>query len=140
MFVQKAMNSGKLTIFGDGAQYRSLIHVQDVANAVLTVLRAPRYVRDRQVFHVGEESNNITVKDLAECVCANVPGATIEYKAQADTDRRDYRIDCQKIKNTLDWTANYSVEDGIRELAEKLREAPVDFSQQKYRNNGYDYK
>lgn len=139
MFVSKALRDGKLTIFGSGLQYRSLIHVRDVARAVLAAVTAPRYVRDRQVFHVGEEGNNVTVKDLAECVCEHVPGADIEYREQADTDRRDYRIDCQKIKNVLGWHAEYGVADGIAELAEKLRERGDELDSPAYRNDRIEY-
>lgn len=140
LFAYKALTEGKLTIFGDGSQYRSLIHVRDVAAGLVHAMEVPRYLRDRQVFHIGEESNNVTVRHLAETVKQFVPETEIIFSSQADTDRRDYRINCTKIKNGLNWKATYSVEDGMKEMVEKLREGLIDPEAPQWRNNLYDYR
>ncbi|MCG8493444.1 MAG: NAD(P)-dependent oxidoreductase [Sneathiellales bacterium] len=140
LFVYKALKDKKITIHGDGMQYRSLIHVRDVARALVDALQAPRYVRDRQIFHVGEETNNVTVRDLAELVKKYLPETEIEYQQVEDSDRRDYRITCQKIKNRLNWQAEYSVEQGIQELIEKLQSGTIDLEGPQYRNNNFDYR
>ncbi len=138
-FAYLALTKGQLKIFGDGLQYRSLIHVRDVANAMVTALEAPRYLRDRQIFHVGEEANNVTVKHLAETVQKYVPGTEILYLEEENTDRRDYRISCNKIKNSLNWRAAYSVEDGIREMVENLRDGKIEATAPQYWNNQFEY-
>ena len=140
MFAHRALRDGKITIYGDGKQYRSLIHVNDVANAVLTTLESPRYVRQNQTFHVGEERNNVTIRELAECVCEQVPGAKVEYNPTADTDRRDYRIDCQKIKNALNWSAKVTVPEGVAELVERLKNTTEDVQATNLRNDGFEYR
>ncbi len=139
LFVYKAWRNGRITLFGDGQQYRSLIHVRDVARAVVTVLVAPRFARDRRLFHVGEETNNKTVREIAEIVRLCLPGTEIETKPSQPTDRRNYRINCQRFKNILGWQAEYSVEQGIRELAEKLRSEGLDWESPRLRNNRFDY-
>ena len=140
LFVYQAIKERKIKIFGDGSQYRSLIHVKDVANGLVHALDSPRYLRDRQVFHIGEESNNITVKQLASYVADCVPGTEIEFIGGAPTDRRDYKINCQKIKNTLNWKANLTVLDGIKEMAEKMQDGSVDLESKAYRNNTFAYE
>ena len=140
LFVYNAIKQGYIEIYGDGSQYRSLIHVMDVADALVHALESPSYLRDRQTFHVGEESNNVTVKQLAEFVADSVPGTEVRYKGEAATDRRDYRINCQKIKNTLNWKAQYSVEHGIREMAENIQATSRDLASNIYRNDTFDYK
>lgn len=139
LFAYKALRDGELTIFGDGSQYRSLIHVQDVADALVTALDAPRYLRDRQVFHVGEENNNVTVREIAEMVKDALPETKINFSGGADTDRRDYRIGCTKIKNGLNWKAKFSVRDGINDIIQNLKAGTIDPTDPKHRNDQTDY-
>ena len=140
LFVYKALKEGKITIFGDGKQYRSLIHVDDVAEAVMKVFTSPRFMREGRLFHVGEESNNKTVAEIASIVKRVLPDTEIEFKTGQPTDRRDYRINCKRLQNVLGWKAKYSVEDGIVELADKLQNLEWDWESPKYRNNLFDYK
>lgn len=139
LFAYNAWKNGKMTIFGNGQQYRSLIHVRDIARAMVQTLEAPRFMRDGKIFHVGEETNNKTVKEIAEIVLKRLPDAQLEMKEGQPSDRRDYKINCQKLKNTIGWKASYSVEDGINELVEKFENMKMDWDSWKYRNDNFKY-
>ena len=127
-------------MYGDGLQYRSLIHVHDVARALVQTLEKPRFMRSGRIFHVGEESNNKTVREIAELIQANVPGTEIDFVKGKPTDRRDYRINCSRVKNSIGWEAQYSVEDGIKELLEKLNTLDWDWESPRFYNSSYDYE
>jgi len=137
--VYNAWKNGKVSIYGDGLQYRSLIHVRDIASALVDVLEAPRFIRSGKIFHLGEESNNMTVKEIAETVKDFLPETQIEYNDGKPSDRRDYRINCQKLKNIIGWKARYSVNDGIEELIKKFQECEFDWDSDKYRNSSFQY-
>ncbi len=139
LFAYNAWRHKKLTIFGDGLQYRSLIHVKDVARALVETLEAPRFMRSGKIFHVGEETNNKTVKKIAEIVKKLIPETEIEINPGKPSDRRDYRINCQKLKNVIGWHARYTVEDGIKELINKFETLDWDWESARYRNNKFDY-
>jgi len=139
LFAYNAWKKGEMTIFGDGQQYRSLIHVHDIARALVQTLLAPRFIRDRKIFHLGEEENNKTVKEIAEIVLQRLPQAKLKMNEGEPSDRRDYKINCQKLKNTVGWKAEYSVEDGINELVEKFEALDLDWDSWKYRNNNFKY-
>jgi len=139
LFAYKAWKEGEVTIYGDGAQYRSLIHVRDIATAFVDTLEAPRFMREGKIFHLGEESNNKTVKEIAETVKARLPETKIRFLEGQDSDRRDYRINCKKLQNIIGWKAKYSVEDGINELIEKFETFDWDWESDKYRNSAYEY-
>nr|WP_321258556.1 NAD(P)-dependent oxidoreductase [uncultured Pseudodesulfovibrio sp.] len=139
LFAYRAWKEGKITIFGDGMQYRSLIHVHDVAKAVVHTLDTPRFLRDRKIYHLGEEANNRTVRDIAMIVKGYMPETEVEFLEGEPTDKRDYKINCQRIKNILGWKAQYTVEDGIKQMLEKLEENDWDWESFKYRNNKFDY-
>lgn len=139
LFAYNAWKKGEMTIFGDGMQYRSLIHVRDVAKALVQTLEAPRFMRDCKIFHLGEETNNRTVKEIAQTVQKKIPGARILMNDDKPSDRRDYRINCSRIKNIIGWRAEYSVEQGIDELIEKFSSMDMDLESWKYRNNNFKY-
>jgi len=139
LFSYKAWKEGKITIYGDGRQYRSLIHVKDVARAFVETLETPRFIRSGKIYHLGEESNNKTVYEIAETVKKYIPAAKIEYIRDRTSDRRDYRINCQKIKNNIGWQAKCSVEDGIKELIDKFDTLGWDWEAEKYRNSSFEY-
>jgi len=139
LFAYNAWKNGKMTIFGDGQQYRSLIHVRDIARAMVQTLESPRFIRDGHIFHLGEEQNNKTVKEIAEIVLRRLPEARLEFNEGKPSDRRDYKINCQKLKNTIGWKAEYSVEKGIDELVEKFETMDMDWDSWKFRNNDFRY-
>ena len=139
LFAYHAWKKGVMTIFGDGSQYRSLIHVRDVARALVQTLEAPRYMRDGHIFHLGEETSNLTVRQIAEIVHKRIPSARIQLNDTTPSDRRDYRINCQKIRNTIGWQAGHTVEDGINELVDKFETMDLDWESWKYRNNNFKY-
>jgi nucleoside-diphosphate-sugar epimerase len=139
LFAYRAWKEGKMTIYGDGHQYRSLIHVKDVARGFVDMLETPRFIRSGKIFHLGEESNNKTIREIAEIVQRFLPGSKIEFIKDKPTDRRDYRINCQKLTNIIGWKADYSVEEGIEELIEKLETLDWDWDAAKYRNSSFKY-
>lgn len=139
LFAYKAWKEGKMTIFGDGMQYRSLIHVQDIARALVQTLEAPRFMRDGKIFHLGEETNNCTVKEIAQAVQRRIPTAQICMNDAKTSDRRDYKINCQKLKNIIGWKALYSVEDGINEMVDKFESLDMDWESWQFRNNHFKY-
>jgi nucleoside-diphosphate-sugar epimerase len=139
-FAFNAWKTGKVTIFGDGSQYRSLIHVADVARALVDALEAPRFIRSGKIFHVGEQANNRTVRQIAETVRSLLPGTEITYRPDRPTDRRDYQINCRRFQNTVGWKARHSVEEGIGELLEKFKSLDWDWEANRFRNSPFDYR
>ena len=139
LFAHKALTEGEINIFGDGKQFRSLIHVFDVARAIVAVLEQPRFKRDRRTFHVGDQRNNRTVAEIAERVAEYVPGTKVNYKPGEPTDKRDYKINCTKIRNAIGWERTMSVEDGIADVVENLKALDVTYDPMVHSNAHYPY-
>jgi len=139
LFAYRAWKERKITIYGDGSQYRSLIHVKDVAKAFVDVLETARFIRSGKIFHVGERGNNRSVREIAECITNILPETEIEFISDKATDRRDYRINCQKIQNIIGWKAQYSVEEGVKEMIEKFETLGWDWDSYRFRNSSFEY-
>jgi len=113
-----AFTTGKIRIMSDGMPWRPLIHIQDICQAFIAVLKAPRDLIHNQVFNVGQNSQNYRVKDIVETIERAMPEASIEYTGEHGLDSRTYRVDFSKFNKTLNnyFKPEWDMEKGVKEL------------------------
>lgn len=109
----RARQDGSVTIY-NGQQWRPFIHVRDVVEAILLSLEAPVRLVGGQIFNVGDARLNHTLQQVAEVIKEVFPDTNVEHVA--NSDRRNYRVNFDKIRNRLGFEAHYSLHDGIEEL------------------------
>jgi nucleoside-diphosphate-sugar epimerase len=124
LFTAKAAEGEEITIFG-GSQWRPFIHVDDVARAFIKCLESPLEKVGRQVFNVGDNSLNSQISDIGNMVSELLPGTKIERQTDL-TDKRDYRVCFDKIRNTLDFTCNMTIQDGVAEIRNAIQNGMID--------------
>lgn len=95
-----ARTSGELKMTSDGSPWRPLVHVNDICEAILLSLEAPREVVHNQVFNVGSDEQNYRIRDIAEIVGAAFPGCVVSY-GPSSGDTRSYRVSIDKIRRHL---------------------------------------
>lgn len=110
---------GFLTVRG-GTQWRPLVHVIDSARAFVAVLEADSDNIGGQIFNVGSRDHNFRIQDLADKVVYSCgKGHTVQDKSELDT--RSYRVNCDKILRTLNFSLTKNPEDGAKEIFEALK-------------------
>ncbi|MGI9356291.1 MAG: NAD-dependent epimerase/dehydratase family protein [Rhizobiaceae bacterium] len=119
-----AWTTGKLSIMGDGTQWRPMIHVSDVALAIMFMLDAPAERVSGQVFNVGSASDCYQIGALGEVVSRCV-GRRVEIEWYGEPDRRSYNVDFQKIER-LGYRTKLNVEDGVMEICAALEAKKID--------------
>jgi nucleoside-diphosphate-sugar epimerase len=97
-----------LKVFG-GEQWRPLLHVKDVAEAMIYGLENNL----SGIYNLSER--NVILKDIAEEILKLVPGATVEYNELPFEDQRNYKVKNDKILAT-GWKPKYILADGIKEI------------------------
>lgn len=112
-----AVTTGRASLQSDGRAWRPIVHVEDIAGAVQTVLRAPTEVVHDRAFNVGATAENYLIRDLAEIVAAEIPGCTVTFASNPSADARNYRVSCERIERELGFQARWNARDGVRELA-----------------------
>jgi len=123
----------KLLVFGKQF-WRPYCHVEDFANAFISVLNSPIDTIAYNVFNVGSTSENYTKKMIVDLICREIPSAKIEY-IDKDEDPRDYRVNSDKIYNNLGFRTTKDVQTGIREIIDLIRSNHYnDTEDQKYYN------
>ncbi len=112
-----ALTTGEIMMKSDGTPWRPLVHVEDVCNAFVAVLKAPREVIHAQAFNVGRDGENYRIRTVAEIVNRVVNDSTISFAEGAGGDPRCYRVDFSKIHQSLpDYTPSWDVERGVTQL------------------------
>ena len=114
-----AHTTGEILIQSDGTPWRPLVHVEDISNAMLAVLRAPRELVHNEAFNVGASSENYRIRAIAEIVEQVVPGARATFAEGGGPDKRSYQVDCSKIARVLpEFKPQWTVRRGVEELYE----------------------
>ena len=110
----------QIPIMRNGKQWRPFIHVKDVAEAYVSVIKAPVEKINGEIFNVGSDEQNYQIISLAKEVAKAID---IPFKKQwyGDPDSRSYRISFKKIKDVLKYTTKHTVSDGAREIYTALK-------------------
>jgi len=114
--------TGMVRLKSDGTPWRPIVHIEDISEAFLALLEAPKDLVHSQAFNVGRTEENYQMRDLAQIVMETVPGSTVTFAEGAGPDKRCYRVNCDKIRNTIPafkprWTAR----EGARQLYEAYK-------------------
>ena len=112
-----AYHKGEITVFG-GEQLRPNIHISDMVESYITVLRAEDKQVSGQIFNAGYE--NQPVRELAETVRA-VVGEHVDLCTTPTDDNRSYHISSEKIKKHLGFTARYTIRQAVEDLVQAFK-------------------
>ena len=119
-----AVTTGVVRILSDGTPWRPLAHVEDISNAFLAALHAPREAVHNEAFNVGQDGENFQIRDIAEVVRQTVPGCEVEYTGEHRGDRRTYRVAFGKIRERLPgFRPRWTIRKGAEELHHLLKGA-----------------
>jgi len=117
-----AVTTGEIFIQSDGTPWRPLVHVEDISNAFLAALEAPRDLIHNRAFNVGRTQENYQIRQLADMVKEIVPGSRVTYAEGGGPDPRCYRVNCDEIAWTLPaFRPRWTVRDGVRQLYEAYK-------------------
>jgi nucleoside-diphosphate-sugar epimerase len=115
-----ALATGTIRIMSDGTPWRPLVHIEDISQAFIEALRAPREVIHNQAFNVGSNEQNYQVKDIAEIV-KQVSGARVEYGDNAGPDARNYRVDFSKVARAIpSFRPRWDALGGVEQIYQSL--------------------
>jgi len=107
-----AFHKREIKVFG-GAQLRPNIHISDMAEAYLVLIKSSKEKINRKIFNIGFE--NQTVENLAKAV-QDVIGSDVKLKKEPTNDKRSYHISSKKIQEELGFKTKFTVKDAINDL------------------------
>lgn len=110
----RAVKGETLTVFG-GEQWRPLLHVKDVGNAVSFCLK------NGVVGLYNLSYKNFRINQIAEEIAELIDKVKIEYADMEFEDLRNYKVKTEKILST-GWTPTYTIKNGINEIIRLIQE------------------
>ena len=120
-FVLDAFTRRELIIYQRGYS-RSFIHVRDVVRGIISGLQADDATIRGQVYNLGTQDGNYTKDEIVGLVIKRLPETVVRYKDLTfGGDIRDISISFDKIRHALGFTAEMTVDDGVREVVHTLR-------------------
>jgi len=133
-FTMELLVRRKLVVYGEHF-WRPYVHVRDAARAIAMVLDASEEKVRAQVFNVGDTSQNYQKHQLVKLICSQI-GGDVEIKhVYKEEDPRNYKVSFEKIKRELKFHITRTVEDGVREIIDAIRQGVIsDFDNPSYRN------
>jgi len=134
-----AFTTGQVMLKSDGSPWRPIVHIEDIAQAFIVVLKAPREAVHNEAFNVGATSENYRIRELAQIVGETVPACHLEFAADASPDKRCYRVNCDKITG-LGFHAKWTARRGARQLLDAYSATGVtleEFEGPKYQRIGH---
>lgn len=109
ILVTKALTEGKLTVFG-GEQWRPLLHVNDVANAIEQTIDS----ETNGIFNLHYK--NFKIIDIAEAIVNKIDSAIIETTPMKFQDARNYQVSSEKLLKETGFQAEIDLNTGINEI------------------------
>jgi nucleoside-diphosphate-sugar epimerase len=124
--VAYAYTTGEVLLKSDGTPWRPLVHIDDIAQAFLCTLHAPRDVVHGEAFNIGSTNENYRVSEVADLVEELVPGSRVTFSEGAGPDPRCYRVSCEKFATTFpEFAPRWTVRRGIEQLLEAFQRSAL---------------
>ena len=125
VFIRKSLLGDEIHIFGDGAQRRDCVYVDDVVEALLAST-VPEAIG--KVFNVGHVIDHSLAEIAAAAIHATGSAGGLQLVPwPGDHQRIDigsFHTDCTMIAETLGWKATTALDDGLTATAIFYRSHP----------------
>ena len=118
-FAYEAWTKKEIVVFAANT-WRPYIHVADIALLIKIILESPVKKVGGEIFNAGNNSANYIKRDIVEMMKRVMPELKTKYIDSVD-DRRDYKVNFDKIERTIGFKLTKTVEDGFRELINSFR-------------------
>jgi nucleoside-diphosphate-sugar epimerase len=110
-----AVATGEIRMKSDGTPWRPLVHIDDIALAMVAAVEAPRDQVHLMAFNIGRTEENYRIREVATIVGEVVPDCRVTFADGAGPDKRNYRVSCDRAVAQLPgyeptWTVRAGVE------------------------------
>ena len=122
IFVRRALDNESISVFGDGAQQRDCLYIDDVVECLMLAAVTPE--AHGEIFNVGNDEH-LSLREIADAVVAAAESGRVESVPwPADRDAIDigsYFGDSSKAKRVMGWEPSIPFAEGIARTLEFFR-------------------
>jgi len=121
LFSGLVANKKTLTIQG-GEQWRPFIHVEDVSDAIIKVIKLDNEKTNGKIFNLA--SFNCKISDIGRAIKKIYPEAKIKFN-NSSKDKRDYKVSSLKARKIIKFNPKFTLEKGIKELVNFTQKSEI---------------
>jgi CDP-paratose 2-epimerase len=116
-FLIRALARDPITIYGDGAQVRDILFVDDLVDAMVAARERRDAVAGRAFNMGGGPENSVSLLELVELI-GDLTGrpAALRFAGQRPGDQRYYVSDTSAFQAATGWRPDVGVDEGLEEL------------------------
>lgn len=118
-FVASAIEKKRIDILSDGSPFRPLIDTRDMARAIHWAIRRGDKNNPKNFIsvNIGMDKNNMSVKEIANCVKNILPNISLYINENASPDKRSYKVNFDLFKQIApDFQPLFSIEKSAKDL------------------------
>jgi CDP-paratose 2-epimerase len=120
-FLMRALAGQPLTLYGDGAQVRDVLYVDDLIDALLLAERNAEVLGPRAYNIGGGPANTVSLLELLGMIeDLGVVPPTPSVEDWRPADQRYYASDCRRFQEDTGWRPRWTVDRGLESLLEWL--------------------
>ena len=113
-----AWTAREIRMTSDGTPWRPLVHVEDICQAIILALTAPREAIHNEIFNVGDDEQNYRIHEIANIVGRVFDDCAVTF-GPPSADNRSYRTSFSKIHRHLPgFQCRWSAARGAQQLRE----------------------
>jgi len=116
-FIFEAWEKKRINLFGANS-WRPMVHVDDIARAIVLTLTKNEKIKSKDVFNVGSNDQNFKKIELAKIVSERLNVDIMETESHKDP--RDYRVSFDKITSELDFHTIHRPQESVEQIVTAL--------------------
>ena len=122
-FIFEAWVKKQINLFGANS-WRPIVHVDDIARAIVISLTKNEQISHKDVFNVGSNDQNFKKIQLANMVAERLNVDIVESESKEDP--RDYRVSFDKIVTELGFNTIHNPKESIEQIVASLENGLID--------------
>jgi nucleoside-diphosphate-sugar epimerase len=119
VFIENALQGTNLRIEGDGQEKLDFTYIQDLVEAISTVIQNPK--ARNEIFNMTYGQSR-SINELAQIVQSHFPNVTIDYIERDNLMPIRGTLLVDKAKELLDYTPSYPIDIGMPEYIQWYRD------------------
>ena len=128
IMINRCLQHKPIIVYGDGEQKRSFSNVLDCIRAIYRMMESTRTDLCSQVYNIGPDDNEISIKDLAYKVghhCEVYPN--LQHFPDRPAEVKNAFCSSQKVRDEWNYNATISVDQTLKEMVDWIRPQVKDF-------------
>lgn len=128
IMINRCLQHKPIIVYGDGEQKRSFSNVLDCTRAIYRMMESTRSDLCGQVYNIGPDDNEITIKNLAYKIghyCEVYP--SLQHFPDRPAEVKNAFCSSQKVRDEWNYNATITVDQTLKEMVGWIRPQVKEF-------------